>query len=65
MSPRRAKGVKGRVGDDPATALRKHLIDVVGRGGGFILSSGCEVPYNAKAENVAALIETGKTHLPR
>ncbi len=27
MSPRRAKGVKGRVGDDPATALRNHLID--------------------------------------
>jgi AcrR family transcriptional regulator len=28
MSPRQAKGVKGRVGDDPATALRNHLIDV-------------------------------------
>jgi len=31
MSPRRAKGVKGRVGDDPATALRSHLIDVAER----------------------------------
>ncbi|MCW2918710.1 MAG: TetR family transcriptional regulator [Actinomycetia bacterium] len=27
MSPRRAKAVRGRVGDDPATALREHLID--------------------------------------
>lgn len=27
MSPRRAKAVRGRVGDDPATALRAHLID--------------------------------------
>ena len=31
MSPRQAKGVKGRVGDDPATALRNHLIDVAER----------------------------------
>jgi len=27
MSPRRAKAVGGRVGDDPAIALREHLID--------------------------------------
>jgi AcrR family transcriptional regulator len=27
MSPRRARAVGGRVGDDPATALREHLID--------------------------------------
>lgn len=27
MSPRRAKATRGRVGDDPATALRHHLID--------------------------------------
>ncbi len=27
MSPRRARAVRGRVGDDPATALREHLID--------------------------------------
>jgi AcrR family transcriptional regulator len=30
MSPRRAKAVRGRVGDDPATALREHLIDTAG-----------------------------------
>ena len=28
MSPRRAKAVRGRAGDDPATALREHLIEV-------------------------------------
>jgi AcrR family transcriptional regulator len=27
MSPRRAKATRGRVGDDPAVALRQHLID--------------------------------------
>ncbi|MDQ1353971.1 MAG: hypothetical protein QG657_4280, partial [Acidobacteriota bacterium] len=40
----------------------KKLIDEVGRGGGFILSSGCTVPYNAKFENIKAMINTGKTY---
>ncbi len=40
----------------------KRLIDVVGKGGGFILSSGCELPYNTKPENLAAMIETAKTY---
>ena len=40
----------------------KKLIDEVGRGGGFILSSGCSVPYNAKFENLKAMIDTGKTY---
>ncbi|MGZ6273852.1 MAG: TetR/AcrR family transcriptional regulator [Candidatus Limnocylindrales bacterium] len=31
MSPRRARAVSGRVGDDPATALREHLIDAAER----------------------------------
>jgi hypothetical protein len=50
---------------DQVVEETRHLMDVVGKGGGFILSSGCEVPYNAKPENVAALIETGKTYGPR
>ena len=40
----------------------KRLIDEVGKGGGFILSSGCTVPYNAKIENLKAMIDTGKTY---
>jgi AcrR family transcriptional regulator len=31
MSPRRAKAIEGRIGDDPATALREHLIDTAER----------------------------------
>jgi AcrR family transcriptional regulator len=31
MSPRRAKAIEGRAGDDPATALREHLIDTAER----------------------------------
>jgi uroporphyrinogen-III decarboxylase len=33
-----------------------RLIEEVGRGGGFILAAGCEIPPNAKPENVKALI---------
>lgn len=61
------------MGDVPATLLSlgtpeeveaycRRLIDEVGRGGGFILSSGCTVPYNAKIENLKAMIATGKTY---
>lgn len=31
MSPRRAKATLGRVGTDPATALREHLVDTAER----------------------------------
>jgi hypothetical protein len=37
----------------------KKLIEVVGEGGGFILSSGCETPFNSKPENVAAMVRAG------
>ena len=38
-----------------------NLINKIGPSG-FILSSGCDVPYNAKPENVKAMISaaTGK-----
>ncbi len=39
-----------------------QLIDIVGKGGGFILSSGCFVPVDAKFENVKAMIDCAKTH---
>jgi len=38
-------------------AYCRRLIKGVGRGGGFILSSGCSIPANARVENVAALRE--------
>jgi uroporphyrinogen-III decarboxylase len=55
-------------GDVPATLLAtgsrddvleycQRLIAEVGRGGGFILSSGCEVPADAPLENVRAIID--------
>lgn len=49
---------------DEVAAECRQLIDVVGKGGGFILSSGCEVPYNAKPENVAAMIEVAHEYRP-
>jgi len=33
-----------------------RLIEEVGKGGGFILSSGCEVPPNARPENIMAML---------
>lgn len=56
------------MGDVPARLLafsgrdevRDHcrrLVEEVGRGGGFILSSGCSIPANARPENVKAMTE--------
>ncbi len=60
-------------GDVPATLFSlgtpakvetyvKKLVQEVGEGGGFILSSGCSVPYDAKFENVKAMVEAGKKY---
>ncbi|HDP24558.1 MAG TPA: hypothetical protein ENN34_03855 [Deltaproteobacteria bacterium] len=35
----------------------RTLIETVGFGGGFILSSGCSIPANAKQETIRALSE--------
>jgi uroporphyrinogen-III decarboxylase len=43
----------------------KKPIDIVGEGGGFILSTGCSCPPAAKPENIKAMIETGRTNKPR
>jgi len=39
-----------------------RLIEQVGKGGGFILAAGCEVPPNAKPENVKAMILAAKKY---
>ncbi|MEK7353155.1 MAG: uroporphyrinogen decarboxylase family protein [Chloroflexota bacterium] len=40
-------------------AYCKKLIEVIGEGGGFILSSGCSTPSNAKIGNVRAMVRAG------
>jgi len=60
-------------GDIPASLLTvgkpedveeycKRLIDEVGEGGGFMLTTGCECPIDAKPENIRAMVETGKSY---
>jgi uroporphyrinogen decarboxylase len=57
------------MGDVPSTMLAlgspaevdeycHRLIEEVGRGGGYIMGAGCEIPPNAKPENVKAMIES-------
>jgi len=40
----------------------KKLIKDCGEGGGFILSTECETPWNAKPENVRAILDTAKKY---
>jgi len=37
----------------------KKLIEVIGAGGGFILSSGCSTPHDSRIENVRAMVRAG------
>jgi uroporphyrinogen decarboxylase len=39
----------------------KGCIESAARGGGYILSSGCEVPYEAKIENLKTLVKAATT----
>jgi len=67
------KGHMCIMGDVPATLLAlgteedvvnycNKLHEIVGRDGGFILSTGCECPIDAKFENVRAMLETARNH---
>ena len=49
---------------DEVTAYCRKLIDVVGKDGGFILSTGCECPIDAKFENVKAMVDAPKYYNP-
>jgi hypothetical protein len=42
----------------------KRLIDVVGKDGGFILSTGCTCPVECKIENFKAMVDTAKNYYP-
>ncbi len=35
----------------------KHLCEIVGQGGGFIVNGGCGIPYTTKPENFRAMID--------
>ncbi len=63
------------MGDVPATLLKlaepeevegycEKLIREVGADGGFILSSGCDVPIDAKPENVKAMLQSVQKFKP-
>ncbi len=63
------------MGDVPATLLKlgspdevdaycERLIKEVGRDGGFILSSGCSVPIDAKPENVKVMLQSVQHYKP-
>lgn len=49
---------------EEVAAYCEKLIDVVGKGGGFILSSGCTIPVECKFENLKAMVETAKSYNP-
>jgi uroporphyrinogen-III decarboxylase len=48
--------------EDNVREYCRRLIDDVGRGGGFLLTTGCECPIDAKFENVRTMIDTAKTY---
>jgi hypothetical protein len=63
------------MGDVPARLLKlgtphdveqycRKLIDIVGKGSGFILSCGCDIPVDAKYENVKIMVDTARNYLP-
>lgn len=47
---------------EDVAAYCRRLIDEVGDGGGYMLTTGCECPVNVKAENLRAMVDTGKSY---
>ena len=63
------------MGDVPARLLKlgtardveqycRKLINTIGKGSGFILSCGCDLPVDAKFDNVKTMVDTAKNYLP-
>lgn len=40
----------------------RRLIDEVGDGGGFMLTTGCECPIDVKPENLRSMVDTGRSY---
>jgi hypothetical protein len=47
---------------DEVDAYCRRLIEEVGEGGGFILANACSLPYDAKIENVQAMIRASEKY---
>lgn len=47
---------------EEVAAYCQKLCDVVGRDGGFIMSTGCECPIDAKFDNVKAMLAAARAH---
>jgi len=47
---------------EEVSAYVRRLIDEVGEGGGFILSSGCELPADVRMENLRAMISIARKY---
>ncbi len=45
-------------GPQEVEAYCEKLIKEIGANGGFILSSGCDIPIDAKPENVKAMLQS-------
>lgn len=49
---------------DEVAAYCRKLIDAFGPGNGFVLSTGCTCPVDAKYENVKAILDTAREYYP-
>lgn len=51
-----------RAKPEEVDAYCRRLIEVVGREGAYTMGAGCEIPFNAKVENVRAMISSVKKY---
>ena len=48
--------------DEEWDAACREQIDVMAKGGGFMLATGCEYPANASFNRAARMVEIAKTY---